>query len=181
MPNCRWLPVQLCRVPGIFETSHRWNRLCRSSLDRMLTDVILVFSTKLFICKVQRVRPGPKRLIVLTTNKQSKQCLSSVAGPEQTTNKQQNNIHLQRWYLSNPTYSTFLHKIYNLLICWADIVQVGFKVWFQVNYFVLLVLTDSAIQRSFYCIFMKILHLLSGERLYTCVCIRVITKLRLTY
>ena len=36
------------------------------------------------------VRPGPKRLIVLTTNKQSKQCLSSVAGPEnKQTNKQQ--------------------------------------------------------------------------------------------
>ena len=36
------------------------------------------------------MRPGPKRLIVLTTNKQSKQCLSSVAGPEnKQTNKQQ--------------------------------------------------------------------------------------------
>ena len=43
---------------------------------------------------ISSVRPGPKRLIVLTTNKQSKQCLSSVAGPEQTTNKQQHDIYL---------------------------------------------------------------------------------------
>ena len=45
------------------------------------------------------VRPGPKRLIVLTTNKQSKQCLSSVAGPEnKQTNKQQYGLNINQTF-----------------------------------------------------------------------------------
>ena len=50
-----------------------------------MTNSIDPIHRKSFFC-----RPGPRRLIVLTINKQSKQCLSSVAGPEnKQTNKQQ--------------------------------------------------------------------------------------------
>ena len=42
-----------------------------------------VIGTTMLKCVECGVRPGPKRLIVLTTNKQSQICLSYVAGPEQ--------------------------------------------------------------------------------------------------
>ena len=75
------------------------------------------------------MRPGPKRLIVLTGNKQSQKCLSSVAGPEQKrTNSNITQIQFDVLQVCHhfPAFNlegkyTEKHK-YNLMYCKFDII-----------------------------------------------------------